>query len=238
MSKPIEHPQPIDRERLQEIATLLGETGRAATHIRRIAYATGMEFIEATLRATLEIEAAGGTFTERGDRRRTPGGTFFKIAKDTIPSDMVQAAFPTPYNPKRHLTTKVTAAAIPGILNAASQIPVEKRGIAMLKAQVTGRPKQFKVMDTFTILIFTTDPAPWTPKTLPPPPPQQEQGTIVVFATANQWKQIEPTLKVNPEETVYVEGHIINDAKRNMTAVWAETCIPASQKSRQQKHPG
>lgn len=67
------------------IAEELGETARPVlSKIWYIIYLKGLDFAEDLLRETHAIEAAGGMFLEREQRRRTPGGVFFQLVKDRV----------------------------------------------------------------------------------------------------------------------------------------------------------
>jgi hypothetical protein len=69
----------------RQIADALGEQEfRTYKIIEGIVQHCGVDFARALLEQTLEIESGGGMLTLEGDRRRTPGGVFFHLAKGQL----------------------------------------------------------------------------------------------------------------------------------------------------------
>jgi hypothetical protein len=78
-----------------EIADTLGETHKSPRkRIALIVQLCGVAFAQDILRQTVEIEASGGMLTSKGDRRRTPGGVFFRLAKDQMGAEIRAKIFP------------------------------------------------------------------------------------------------------------------------------------------------
>src|SRR5262249_51261395 len=67
--------------------------------VQRVIDVIGLARAEILLQKTLEVEATGGLFIDSGKRRRTPGGVFFKLVKDTIPLEEQTTIFP-PLGPR------------------------------------------------------------------------------------------------------------------------------------------
>lgn len=75
-------------ELADKIAGILKEgDAQAFYQIRRIVLTCGLEFAKDLLRATNTTLKNGGLMTEDGSRKRTPGGVFFKLAKNRMTMD-------------------------------------------------------------------------------------------------------------------------------------------------------
>ncbi len=82
-------------KRALEIAEILGETEkRPRAQIARIIELKAPEYADALLQDTHSLENAGGMLTLDGERRRTLGGIFFKLAKDRLDEATRQEIFP------------------------------------------------------------------------------------------------------------------------------------------------
>jgi len=76
------------RKTFEAIAEELGETEEAPlAQLHDIVLYCGTGFAQAILDETKEIEAGEGIPTSDGQRRRTPGGVFFYLARFRIPHD-------------------------------------------------------------------------------------------------------------------------------------------------------
>ena len=64
---------------------------------------------------------------------------------------------------------------------------------------------------------------PTMPKGLPPIP-DTSKATIAVFVAHKQWEKVEAALKADPQDEVIVEGYPVNDAKNQLTGLWAQSC--------------
>jgi hypothetical protein len=87
------------RETVDQICADLREGNRAA--VKRVVAAIGAEQSLALLRQALELEANGGMLTRDGQRRRTPGGVFFQLARVIVPKDQYPRVFPPTYQLRR-----------------------------------------------------------------------------------------------------------------------------------------
>ncbi len=83
---------------VEKIATSLGETDQVPLKtIDRMVNVLGEERVLALFEETLKIEAEGGLKTDDGLRQRSPGGVFFKLAKDkTTPRERGRIFGPPP----------------------------------------------------------------------------------------------------------------------------------------------
>ena len=229
---------PVDVGRIQEMATALKEPNLWL--MRSVAAMVGMESVESTYQRTLEIEAAGGLLTKQGDRRRTAGGVFFLLARDQMSARQRRKVFglpPSPLNNKKPKSVDPSPNPLPpapkpspptleqavGLLKAALTIDPLKRGLAIMKTTLIGRPKQIKKLETCTLLILGQKAPPTMPKGLPPIP-DTSKATIAVFVAHKQWEKVEAALKADPQDEVIVEGYPVNDAKNQLTGLWAQSC--------------
>jgi len=79
----------------QAVAEALDENNpRGLRSIKQLIQMMGIEFVQAVVAETLEIEANGGMTIRDGSRRRTPGGVFFQIIKPKLPEDIRNKIFP------------------------------------------------------------------------------------------------------------------------------------------------
>lgn len=229
---------PVDVGRIREMATELKEPNLWL--MRSVAAMVGMESVESTYQRTLEIEAAGGMLTKQGDRRRTAGGVFFLLARDQMSARQRRKVFglpPSPLNNKKPKSVDPSPNPLPpapkpspptleqavGLLKAALTIDPLKRGLAIMKTTLIGRPKQIKKLETCTLLILGQKAPPTMPKGLPPIP-DTSKATIAVFVAHKQWEKVEAALKADPQDEVIVEGYPVNDPKNQLTGLWAQSC--------------
>ena len=223
-------------ERVREIARTLHEPKIGL--LQKLADHIGMDKLEELFQRTLEIEAAGGMYTTNGKRRRTPGGVLFQLTRDLMTPSERRKTFrekrtqpeggaapkapktprPAPEAPKPPTPEQVAA-----LLKAAAAIAHDKKGAAIVKVTVIGRPKQVKRLDTCVLVVL----APKGPGTLPkglPSVPDTSTATIAVFIATKQWAKAEQALKQDPSDEIIVEGYPANDPKNQITAVWAQSC--------------
>ena len=234
MSEETQEKQPD--ERIRAIARGLREPKIGL--LQKLADAIGIDKIEELYQRTLEIEAAGGMTTANGKRRRTPGGVLFHLTREILTPRERRKIFrekkpnppgsqPAPKvkqpKPESDAPQPPTAEQVAGLLKAASAIPPEKKGIAVVKVTVIGRPKQVKRLDTCVLLVL----APKAPGTLPkglPPVPEAPNATLAIFVATKQWTKAEAALKEDPNDELIIEGFPANDPKNQITAVWAQSC--------------
>jgi len=78
----------------REIADALGEKEfRTYKTIEGVIKHAGIDLARALLEQTLEIEKNGGMLTLERDRRRSPGGVFFHLAKGQLPLEQRREIF-------------------------------------------------------------------------------------------------------------------------------------------------
>ena len=227
---------PVDAARIKVMATELKEPN--IWLIRSIAGMLGMEAVEALFQRTLEIEAAGGMMTKEGDRRRTTGGVFFLIARDQMTSRQRRKVFglpprplntkkerkpPPPATPRKAKPAAIDLAQAIALLKATMSVDPQKRGIAVMKTTIIGRPKQIKKLGECTLVVLGQKAPPAMPKGLPPVP-DTSKATIAVFIANKQWEKAEAALKADEKDEIIVEGYPVNDPKNQLTGIWAQSC--------------
>lgn len=231
---------PVDMPRIRVIATELQEPN--IWLIRSVAAMLGMEAVETIFQRTQAIEAAGGMMTKQGDRRRTSGGVFFLLAREQMTARQRRKVFglpPNPLNIKKQPkpATQSTPPKPPAppkaqpptleqavaLLRAILSIDPQKRGIAVMKTTIIGRPKQIKKLDTCTLVVLGQKAPPAMPKGLPPVP-DTSKAAIAVFVANKQWEKVEAALKEDPTDEAIIEGYPVNDPKNQLTGVWAQSC--------------
>ncbi len=233
MSEELQENQPD--ERIRAIARALHEPKIGL--LQKLADSIGVDKVEELYQRTLEIEAAGGMPTASGKRRRTAGGVLFQLTREFMtprerrqifrerkqPDDPAQPR--EKREPKQQLDAPKppTSEEIAVLLRAAATIPVEKKGSASVKVTLIGRPKQVKRLDTCVLVVMAPKPPGTLPKGLPPVP-EATNATLAVFIATKQWSKVEAALKEDPSDELIVEGFPSNDAKNQITAVWAQSC--------------
>lgn len=237
MSEEVQERQSEPDERIRAIARALHEPKIGL--LQKLADHVGIDKVEELYQKTLEIEAAGGMYTANGKRRRTAGGVLFQLTRELISSRERRHIFrerkihqpgeetgeTEPRQPKAQPSAPQppTPEEVAALLKAAATIPAEKKGPASVKVTLIGRPKQVKKLDTCVLVVM----APKVPGTLPkglPPIPPATNPTLAVFIASKQWTKVEAALKQDPNDELIVEGFPSNDAKNQITAVWAQSC--------------
>ncbi len=242
-------------ERVRAIARALREPKIGL--LQKLADHVGIDKIEELFQRTLEVEAAGGMTTANGKRRRTPGGVLFQLTRELMTPRERRKVFREKKHKKsagdaqhREQQPKEaqlapdapkppTAEQVGGLIKAAAAIPANKKGTAVVKVTVIGRPKQVKRMDTCVLVVLAPKPPGTLPKGLPPIP-ELTTATLAVFIANKQWTKAEAALKEDPTDELIIEGFPANDPKNAITAVWAQSCTTKSLQRalRQQKNQG
>jgi hypothetical protein len=224
-------------ERIRAIARALHEPKVGL--LQKLADHVGIDKVEELYQRTLEIEAAGGMTTSNGKRRRTAGGVLFQLTRELMtsrerrqifrerkphhPGDASQAVDRQEAKAPPKAPMPPTSEEVAVLLKAAASIPAEKKGSASVKVTLIGRPKQVKRLDTCVLVVMAPKPPGTLPKGLPPVP-EATNATLAVFIANKQWTKVEASLKQDPSDELIIEGFPSNDAKNQITAVWAQSC--------------
>jgi Phosphorylated adapter RNA export protein, RNA-binding domain len=184
-------PKPFD---VAFLAAVLGETDqKPLADLAQIATRFGPLATWRLLQKTLDVEARGGMPVPDGSRRRTPGGTFFVLARTWGRGQRGQPPFTYRWPPPSLGRT------------VAKLLESPPGGDCTMKTTLIGTPGPLE--DRYTYVAFTmcgTAP-PSLPKGLPPAPP--EPLTWVVLVAKKQWAKVAASLEADPKTKVLIEGY-------------------------------
>ncbi len=203
-----------------KIAAALGETQAWPKRIiNTLVRKLGPEVCLSLLEETMQIEESGGMMTSDGKKRRTPGGTFFKLAKEKGGPEIQDLDIWTPQWKRKPQGALVrpdgTLAPLPSAPAPAQAVAPQKTSTqntsgggkgTVSKITLIGRPQQpgdiaFRTGYTAVVLHSTKTPA--LPKGLPSP--SSEPTDYVVLISAKQWSKVERCLD-DPEDSLIIEG--------------------------------
>ncbi|MEI8165116.1 MAG: hypothetical protein WCG26_02020, partial [Chloroflexales bacterium] len=109
---------------MDQIAAALSETNpRAIWQLNNYTKHKGVEAALALLQRTLDLDAQGGMLVPNGNRRRTPGGVYFALARETLTADEQLIVFPPPAPKKPKADVAPSASAEPPTPPAADTPP-------------------------------------------------------------------------------------------------------------------
>jgi len=95
------------RDTANSIIEALGEKNqKARNQIHHLTKLCGIEFVQQLLADTQKFEADKGLPTMDGKRRRTPGGTFFYLAKSRVSEEIKLKVWPHYQKRKQKATEK------------------------------------------------------------------------------------------------------------------------------------
>lgn len=193
------------------IATTLGETDVSAhATIGRLVEALGKETARDLLANTLRIEADGGIQTDDKTRRRTPGGVFFKLAKDATTPKQRRDIFGPTWAKK----PKMEPLSWEAIKDCIDDILVKPGDTSTVKISIVGKPGRIIEKGNVVITSMQNSQPPSLPKGLPSPP--SDKTTYVVYIAIKQWRKIKDALK-NPEDKLIIEGYPVFDRRIGQT---------------------
>ncbi len=195
------------------IAAALGETETEPQKaIARLVKVAGEERALALLAEAQAIEAGEGLLTADG-QRRTPGGCFFKLAKDRLsPQERGRVFGPPPKrnpSPKKPLGPPDWAELLP-VATAIVTNPTHGQADKM-KLTLIGKPGKIIEKGELVLTTLTGAKTPALPKGLPIPP--TEPTTTLVFIAVKQWRKVQPALQTDPADRLIVEGYPVLDKR-------------------------
>jgi hypothetical protein len=177
--------------------------------LRQVLQVLGVDRTARLLVETLQCETTGGMLTQDGTRRRTPGGTFFHLARQQAsprerarlfpPGAATQAAPRTPQAPTP-LTWEEAHAMLQII---ATEPPGEAR---TMKLTLIGRPGKVEVRPTCVIFRLQGKPPGSLPKGLPPVPAQPPMTWTVIVAL-RQWNRVKDSLAAHQDDQLILDGY-------------------------------
>lgn len=220
------------RQLTQQIADALHETKHSPIRtIARLVYHLGEERALALLNEALKVEAEGGLLTADGQQRRSVGGAFFKLAKDSITPRERGSIF-GPASPEARDKRKQAAKAKQQPPDWDTLQPLAEQLLAhpsagkadKVKLTLIGRPGQIIEKKTAVLATMESGNAPSLPKGLPPPP--TDPTRYLVFIAQKQWKKVKHSLEDDPADRLIVEGYPVFDKRlgqRGALTVYAQS---------------
>ena len=260
--------RPSKEERARLAATLgeqLGETEPSAlSQLGRLCAVFSPEQLAALVSQTDAVEAAGGMWVEREERRRTRGGVFFVLAQQALTPEQRAAVFPprTWSKAKRKAKRKakpavptevageavepvpvplepaqVPAVAVPSDTSSQPGSQGQQQGGVTVKVTLIGRPGRVIEKAGYVLTSMTGKPAPALPKGLPAPP--QTPTVYTVYIALKQWRSVVEAL-ADAEDVLIAEGYPAYDPELEGLAVFvtAVTTKKLQAAKRQQQAPG
>jgi len=215
------------------IARALGETEPGPRYqIARVVQVFGVGQALRLLEKTLDLEANGGLMVRNGSRRRTPGGTFFHLArqwcrgneslrifgKQTANSEAARAREDRPTKPQGTRPAMRAPQTPLSFAEATALFTTDMiRGEAKVKLTLVGQPGSVVDCKTYVAFEMTSALPGNLPKGLPAVP--QTKITWVAMVAAKQWKPVAESLKETPDTKVIVEGYpVASDTKHFVMA--------------------
>ena len=213
--------QQATRQAGMRIANALGEKEPGPrAQVGRVVRVLGIERAQAFYEQTLEVEAAAGMMLPDGSRRRTPGGVFFKLVRDSASKEERWRIFPR--WTQRDKPEQPADAAQPALVPVPStavitEIPNATGEARTVKITLIGRPGRIVSKQGYIITGMTASTVPSLPKGMPTPP--TTPTTYTVYISHKQWAKVAPAL-ANPEDILIAEGTPVYDPQLEGIAVY------------------
>jgi hypothetical protein len=201
---------PHEWKAANDIADQLNETEKQAR--RQIVFIVkdmGLEFAQAVLQETLAIEAQGGMMLPDGSRRRTPGGVFFYLVRDRVPTKIRYQIFrPQNSKPRPKTLVKPTPSTSTFAWDERQEVVaslLEVPGtVTTVKAILVGSPERLKHQaDHVTFQLTSITKMPAFPRGVPRP--ELPSPTYTVYVASKQWKRVEEAA-TDKEDMLIIEG--------------------------------
>jgi len=201
---PSPSPMALRRKLAKELADELGETGKARDSIFVLLDRRGEAFIREHIAKAREVEASGGMLVLVGERRRTFGGVFFFLARQTVGAQEWTEMFPFRPFKKRQDKAKTPAEAPAPAPHAKAAKTIQPGEARTVKVTLVGRPGAIAIRDTCIETTMESRKAPDFPKGVPAPP--KEPTRWRVFIAKKQWTRIEPALAADATDLLVVDA--------------------------------
>lgn len=221
---PITPEQQATRQAAMRIANALGEEEPGPrAQVGRVVRVLGIERARALYEQTLEVEAAGGMMLPDDSRRRTPGGVFFKLVRDTASKEERWKIFPmrpqgNRSEPQSQPTQPASAAApAPAVVSVITDIPNASGEARTVKITLVGRPGRIVAQNGYIITGMTARTVPALPKGMPTPPAKPTVYTV--YISQKQWAKVAQALG-NPDDILIAEGTPVYDPQLEGIAVY------------------
>lgn len=214
--------------------------------VQRVVEVLGESRTEEIFQKTIEVEGQGGLPTANAERRRTPGGVFFKLVKEHATREERKAIFAAPpgTKPKPQVQKPAAPVAPPPIERLSwdeaklevARILKAPLGRAHVKLTLIGRPSQVSRTKSCVVIAMKGNPPHSIPRGLPRPP-EGSDFAFAVFIATKQWERLATALAENKEDKLVVEGYPIFDPKRGVTVVLAQLVRVLSSAQRSPRSP-
>jgi PHAX RNA-binding domain len=199
--EPTRPAQPLTPETL---AALLHEP--ALPVLRRCLRRLGQDRCAVLLAETLAVEAQGGCLQQDG-QRRTPGGTFLRLAKTACTYAERGAIFyGQPLRPTRpaYVDRRPPISVVP-LTELWLTWPTDlRKGGGRVKVVLTGRPKETLEQEDYVICQLESKAPENYPRGLPVPPAQGLVWTVLIARP--QWLRVASALRRDREDILIIEG--------------------------------
>jgi hypothetical protein len=230
--------QPQDTEQhVRRLAQALGERyPKPVGHIRRIIEIMGVDFANELLRETQAVEAVGGLFLEREQRRRTIGGVFFYLVRERLTDEQCRQIFPkekqrSASKRQRPAVAPLAAEALPEVIQALTQ---QYGKASTVKITVIGRPTQVVERGDVVIFGLLNEKQPALPKGLPAPPAQTK---YLVLIAKKQWSKVAGVVK-DAEDVLIIEGFPAYEPRHAGITVYALSVTTKKQQAAKRQEQG
>lgn len=193
------------------VAKILGETERTPRRqIAKLVKLIGVEYVDDLVKRTLEIEENGGMMTANGERRRTVGGVFFQLARETLSEENRDRIFNTwrhAMNKRRSKESKYPVFEFDQRAEILNNILGEPAGeVSEMRVILTGHPGEIERRQDLVItrMQYTLPDGFMFPRGVPYFP--EKESTYVVYIASKHWEQVERTLKKDDTDELVVDG--------------------------------
>lgn len=206
---------------VDQIARRLDESEpKAIEGIRRIVTMLGTEPALSLLDDALKIDREGGLMTDDGNRQRTIGGVYFKLAKNTMSQEQRSKLFVPPWWPKDK-PDEIPQYDWAERIEDVHQIQGGDRGHAEMEIRMTGIPAKIIDRGSAILLVMMDKPPTTFPKGLPALP-EGKQPVSLAIVVKKQWEEIED--KIEKGHRVSLVGYPIYDDKLKQITILTKTC--------------
>ena len=200
-----------------EIAEKLGETEeQPLKQLELIIEHLGAEFAQEVLNDTLELEKNGGMLTHDEQRRRTPGGVYFYLAKGKMKYKMRYKIFPNYGQRQREKDFKWEDR-----LEFYEDLQAEAGSLRNFMVTLIGRPEKVEVREqTVVMTLAQTDlRSPSLPKGVPTIP-ADPMSYYTIYMGLKHWEKVQPLLEENPKDFLVAEGTCVLDGETQSIAMF------------------
>lgn len=217
------------RKLVHQLARQLNETKPGPIkQIETIVRHFGPEIALAIAKEVEDIEARGGIMTLNGQRRRTPGGVFFYLAKGRMTPEERDRLLPNRYTRVklfRQMLREKNASLPPFVWEKRraliEPLLAEQGAVDAVKITLIGRPGKIESFQNLIVTVMThSGKYPDMPLGVPTPP--ETPASYTVYISSRQWYEtVDKALEKNPNDQLIVEGFCSYDNAIGTLVVYA-----------------